>query len=104
MTRAVEHLDDWWQLMGIFSGSMFVLSLLIWADLVHDGLFYGTIVAVAPAGKMYLQQIRKESPIVYAGLHRIAHAYRLSRASNVAVSDQEPEAAGSLTVTGVTGS
>jgi serine/threonine protein kinase len=104
MTRAVEHLDDWWQLMGIFSGSMFVLSLLIWADLVHDGLFYGTIVAVAPAGKMYLQQIRKESPIVYAGLHRIAHAYRLSRASNVAVTDQEPEAAGSLTVTGVTGS
>jgi serine/threonine protein kinase len=80
MARAMDYLVDWRQLMAIFSGSMFVLSLLLWLDVLQDGLFYGVLVAAAPAGKMYLQQTGSEAPIVRAGLHRLANAYRQSPA------------------------
>jgi hypothetical protein len=78
MARAMDYLIDWRQLMAIFSGSMFALALLLRLDFLQDGLFYGVIVAVAPAGKMYLQQTGTEAPIVHTGLHRIANAYRQS--------------------------
>jgi serine/threonine protein kinase len=76
MARAFDYLIDWRQLMGIFSAGVFILAILIWQNVVQDALFYGVIVAVAPALKMYLQQTGTEAPIVHAGLHRTANAYR----------------------------
>jgi hypothetical protein len=76
MANAERYLVDWRQQMALFSVSIFVLSVLLWRDVLRDGLFYGVVVAVAPAVKMYIQQTRKEAPIVNAGLHRIANAYR----------------------------
>jgi serine/threonine protein kinase len=80
MADAMDYLLDWRQLMAIFSGSMFVLAPLLWLDVLQDGLFYGVLVAAAPAGKMYFQQTGTEAPIVRAGLHRLANAYRQSPA------------------------
>jgi hypothetical protein len=92
MTHAIGHLVDWRQLMAIFSGSMFVLSLLLWLDMLQDGLFYGVLVAAAPAGKMYLQQTGTEAPTVRAGLHRLANAYRQSPADAATRAACEQEA------------
>ncbi|MCC6945203.1 MAG: hypothetical protein IT335_11540 [Thermomicrobiales bacterium] len=92
MARAVDYLGDWRELMAIFSGSMFALSLLLWLDLLQDGLFYGVIVALAPAGKMYHQQTGNEAPIVRAGLHRLANAYRQSPADAKSRVECEQEA------------
>jgi hypothetical protein len=80
MAHAMEYLADWRELMAIFSGCMFALSLLLWLDVLQDGLFYGVIVALAPAGKMYYQQTGKEALIVRPGLHRLANAFRQSPA------------------------
>jgi hypothetical protein len=79
MSKAFEYLTDWRELMVIFSGSMFALTILIWSGVLHDVSFYGVVVAVAPAGKMYMQQTGKEAPLVHAGLHRMISAYTHAR-------------------------